>query len=114
MRTFSPVGPSKGEKELIPNGAGAEEYVKPSLEPVPLGVVIEIAPDAPAPTTAWIELEPFSINEAAFTPPNLTDIAPEKLVPVILTACPELAVEGVKLVITGALDVLAVRQDATV
>jgi hypothetical protein len=43
-----------------------------------------------------------TVNEAAAVPPKLTEVAPVKPVPVIVTVAPLAALVGVKLVIVGA------------
>jgi hypothetical protein len=68
---------------------------------VPFGVVIATLPDAPEPTRALITDELATIKELAGTPPKVTDVAPEKLDPLICTVIPVPAIMGVKLVIVG-------------
>jgi hypothetical protein len=43
-----------------------------------------------------------TLNELAAVPPNLTEVAPVKFVPVIVTTCPVFPVFGVNEVIVGA------------
>ena len=56
--------------------------------PVPRGVTTSIVPVAPAASIAVILFAELTVNEAAFTPPNLTAIAPVKPLPVIVTTVP--------------------------
>jgi hypothetical protein len=75
---------------------------------VPPGVVTftSTCPAAWAGATATIMPEPLIANEAAATPPKLTNVAPEKLLPKIVTEVPP-AVEPVlmlRLLTTGAAD----------
>ena len=69
---------------------------------VPPGVVTETLPLAPAATTALMEVALFTINEAAATPPNLTELAPVRFVPVITTVAPLEALLGLNVVMVGA------------
>ena len=73
-----------------------------ALEAVPAGVTTVIAPVVPAPRTAVICVDELIVYDVAFVAPNLTAVAPVKLVPVI-TAVVEFAQPfvGVKLVIVG-------------
>ena len=81
---------------------GAGKKVNPAAIPAATGVVTEISPLAPVPTTAEILVEDLTVNEAASTPPKLTLVAPFKLVPVIVTVAPVIAESGVNEVMTGA------------
>jgi hypothetical protein len=72
------------------------------LVPVPAAVVTEIGPvTAPVGTVAVISVAETTWCVEAPTPPNLTEVAPLKLVPVIVTDVPTGPEVGVKLVITG-------------
>ena len=64
-------------------GVGGTVYVNPAREAVPPGVVTEILPLAPAPTSAVILVGLLTLKEAAGTPPRDTLVVPEKLVPFI-------------------------------
>lgn len=68
---------------------------------VPPAVVTLTVPDAPFPGIADILVDELIINEEAGTPPNCTDVAPVKLLPVMVTVAPVAAVTGVKDVMTG-------------
>jgi len=67
---------------LVP---GAAIKLKPANEAIPPGVVTATAPAAPAPTTAVMLVALTTVNEAAATPPNVTEVAPVKFVPVMVT-----------------------------
>ncbi len=72
---------------------------------VPLGVVTvtSTCPAVWAGATATIMPEPLTVNEAAATPPNETAVAPDRLLPEIVTDVPP-AVEPVlvlRLLTTG-------------
>ena len=69
---------------------------------MPPGVVTETLPEEPLPTTAVIEVALTTVNEVAAVPPNVTAVAPVKLVPVIVTVTPAAAAVGVNDVIVGA------------
>jgi hypothetical protein len=51
-------------------------------------VTVKLPPVNPAGVTAVIVVEETTTYEAAFTPLNLTEDIPAKLVPVIVTVCP--------------------------
>lgn len=76
--------------------------LKPGKVVVPPGVVRDITPDEPEPTTAETLVGEFTVTELAAAPPKLTALASVKLVPVIVTVVPAMAFCGVKDVITGA------------
>jgi hypothetical protein len=80
---------------------GAAAYVKAARLAVPLGVVTDTLPVEPFAGTADIEVALITANEAAAVPPKLTAVAPVKLVPVMVTVVPDVAVEGVKEVMEG-------------
>ena len=72
---------------------------------VPPGVVTLIGPVvAPLGTVAEIEVEEFT-EKLALVPLNVTDEAPVKFVPLIVTVNPTCPLVGVKLVMVGALAV---------
>jgi hypothetical protein len=52
---------------------------------VPKAVVTETDPDAPDPTVALMLVALTTENVVAAVPPKLTDVAPVKFVPVIVT-----------------------------
>ncbi len=62
----------------------------------------ETLPLAPLPTMALMEVALFTVKEAAATPPNLTELAPLKFVPVITTGPPLEELPGLKLLMVGA------------
>jgi hypothetical protein len=71
---------------------------------VPHGVVTVIAPLLLAtPVTAVITVSETTINDAAFTPLNLTEVVPRKFAPFMVTVLPdEHTNNGSKLLMTGA------------
>jgi hypothetical protein len=74
-----------------------------ALVAVPPGVVTVILPVvAPVGTVAVIFVAEFTVNVVAATPLNLTEVAPVKLVPVILTVVPTGPEVGVNDVIVGS------------
>ena len=75
--------------------------IKPPKVAVPFGVVTLTSPEAPLPTTALMVEEFTTVNEVAATPPNLTWVAPVKLVPIITTVAPAAALFGLNEVIVG-------------
>ena len=95
----APVPALIGVKDVI---VGGEKNVNPASVAVPPGVVTLTLPVAPAPTTAEILVDEFTVKEVAATPPKLTTVAPVKLVPVIVIVVPVPALVGVKDVMVGA------------
>jgi hypothetical protein len=69
---------------------------------VPDAVVTETFPEVPDPTVAVMLVPLTTLNELAAAPPKLTEVAPVKFVPVIVTTCPVFPVFGVNEVIVGA------------
>ena len=69
---------------------------------VPPGVVIDIVPVAPFPTTAVMLVALTTVKEVAAVPPKLTAVAPVKLVPVMVTIAPVAADDGVNEPMVGA------------
>lgn len=95
--TNVPTGPDSGVKEVI---FGFRVKLV-ALVAVPLGVVIDIGPDvAVTGTVAPMEVSDVIVN-VADTVLNFTDVAPLKLVPVIVIASPALPDVGVKESIFG-------------
>lgn len=76
--------------------------VNPAREAEPPGVVTEILPLLPEPTTARILVGLTTLKEAATALPKRTAVAPVKLVPLMLTCWPVVAERGEKLLTTGA------------
>ena len=97
--TVAPTRPDAGEKVIA---AGAKLTVNSvTLVALPPPVVTTILPDVtPAGTVALIWVAEMTVNAAAF-PPIVTDVAPVKRVPVIVTTVPMLPWAGVKPVIVG-------------
>lgn len=100
MVTIAPEMAVVGVNEVID---GAIPNVNPARVAVPSGVVTDTAPDAPAPTTASMELADTTVKEVAGVPPKSTAVAPVKLKPVRVTVVPVPAVVGVNEVIEGPL-----------
>src|SRR6185369_2009059 len=92
MVTTSPVLPADGLTEAIIGSVVLN--VNPSRLPGPIGVVTVIAPDVPEATTAVITDGDITANEAAGVPPKLTDVAPVKFNPLIVTTVPVLPATG--------------------
>ena len=82
MVTVVPAPALVGVKEVM---VGAGIKVKPARDAVPPGVVTDTLPDDPVPTVAVMVVGESTVNEVAFVVPNLTTVAPVKLVPVIVT-----------------------------
>jgi len=100
--TEVPAGPLAGVKLEIVGSAAAGVIVKAELlVAVPAGVITEIFPDVPVPTTAVIVVADTTANNVAAVPPNVTPVAPVKFVPVTVTAVPAGPLAGVKLEIVG-------------
>ena len=94
--------------EMLIEGVTVVQKTKPSKLPVPLAFVTAILPLEPDPTTAEIDVELTTENELAAVPPNVTDVAPVKFIPVIVIVVPEDAVVGVNVVIDGEPEILIV------
>jgi hypothetical protein len=101
--TTVPVGPNVGVNDVIV-GRGATVTVKlVELTPVPLGVVTRIGPvEAPVGTVAVIDVDEFTVNVVAATLLNVTEVAPVKFAPVIVTTVPTGPVVGVNEEMLGA------------
>ena len=83
MVTVSPVAADVGVNELM-LGAGINVKLLEELT-VPPGVVTDIVPVAPFPTTAVMLVALTTIKELTAVPPKLTDVAPARSVPVMVT-----------------------------
>src|SRR5438552_13673739 len=102
--TLVPTGPLVGVK-LVIVGALAVTVKLLALVAVPPGVVTLSGPlVAPLGTVAAIEVEEFP-EKLALATRRSTDLAPVKVVPLIVTLVPTGPLVGVKLVIVGALAV---------
>ena len=103
--TAVPTGPLAGLKLVIVGGLTTVKLLE--LVAVPPGVVTRSGPVvAPEGTVAWITVAELTVY-VALTPPNVTDVAPVKLVPLIWTAVPTGPLVGAKLVMVGGLTVTA-------
>jgi hypothetical protein len=71
------------------------------LPVTPPGVIIEISPVLPVPTTAVILVGDTMVKELAATPPNFTEVVPVKLVPVRVTVVPDVPEVGLNELIVG-------------
>lgn len=91
--TIVPTPTAAGEKESI---VGAGKNTKPAAVTVAAGVVTEITPLDPLAGMAMIVVEDNTVKDAAATPPKLTALLPNKLVPEIIMVVPIPALEGVK------------------
>ena len=101
MVTLVPTGPLVGAKLVIVGGSTTVNALE--LGAVPPGVATLSGPDlAPAGTVAWIAVSEVTVK-LALTPLNLTEEAPVKLVPLMVTLVPTGPLVGVKLVIAGPL-----------
>jgi len=96
--TVCPLPADAGLNEVM-TGAGIN--VNPPLEIAPLAVVTLTFPVAPVPTMAVIFVGLTIVNEVAATPPKLTDVVPEKLLPMIEIVVFLPAEAGVNEVIVG-------------
>jgi len=100
--TEVPTGPLVGVKDVI---VGAVVTVKSdALVAVPPGVVTVILPvTAPVGTVAVTRVPaPFTENVVAATPPNFTEVAPPKFVPLIVTEVPTGPLVGLNELMVGA------------
>jgi hypothetical protein len=98
MVTVAPTAADAGVNEVMVGAA----TVNPARVAVPPGVVTEMLPDEPLPTTAVMLVALTTVNDVAAVPPKFTPVAPVKLVPVMVTVAPTAAVVGVNDVIVGA------------
>jgi hypothetical protein len=94
------MAPLVGSKPFI-KGKGRTVNV-PALVAVPPGVVTEMVPVFPEATSAVILVAVNTVKDVASTPPNFTEVAPVKFVPVIVTVIPGAPLEGVNDDIVGA------------
>jgi hypothetical protein len=102
--TLVPAGPVAGVKVVIVGGLTVTVKLL-GLVAVPPGVVTLSDPVvAPAGTVARIAVLDVTVNPAA-VPLNLTDDAPVKFVPLMVTLVPVGPLAGVKLAIVGGLAV---------
>ncbi len=94
----APLAVLVGENEEM---IGAGIKVNPASKSVPQGVLTNTSPEVPVATKAVICVGESTINDAAAVPPNVTSVAPEKSVPVIVIVAPLAALVGVNEVISG-------------
>src|SRR5881227_2912755 len=101
MVTLVPTGPLAGVKPVIDGGLITVKL--PALVAVPPGVVTLIVPVVVLEgTVACIEVVELTVK-LALAPLKATRVAPEKLVPLMVTLVPTGPLAGVKLVIVGGL-----------
>jgi hypothetical protein len=107
IRTEVPTGPLFGENEEIVGAAAVVVTVKfVALIAVPLAVFTVIGPVvAPVGTLATICVAVFDVI-VAITPLNFTQVAPVRLVPLIVTEVPTGPLDGENEEIVGAADVV--------
>src|SRR5205807_40164 len=99
--TLVPTGPLVGEKLAIVGRLTTVNEL--ALVAVPPGVVTLSGPVvAPAGTVAWIAVAEVTVK-VALTPLNVTEVAPLKFVPLIVTLVPTGPLVGEKLAIVGPL-----------
>ena len=97
--TVEPLAPLAGVNDEIVGAGGIN--VNPTRVAIPPGVVTDTFPDVPAPTTVVMLVGETTVKDAAAVPPKLTAVAPEKLLPVIVTVEPFSPLVGVKEEIVG-------------
>jgi hypothetical protein len=103
ITTWVPTGPVVGVKDEIVGATATPTVNAVALVAVPPGVVTLIMPvEAPGGTVAVMLVGPFTTNQFAGAVLNRTDVAPFKVVPVMVTKVPTGPIAGVKLVILGA------------
>ena len=88
--------------KLLMVGADAEIKVNSPKAALPAGVTTRTSPLAPLPTTATIVVALITLNDLAAVPPKLTELAPVRLVPLMVTAWPFRAEVGEKELRVGA------------
>jgi hypothetical protein len=87
LTTSVPTGPEVGANELTAGALPTKKLA--ALAPLPAGFATEIGPVvAPAGTFAWIWVGESTTNPGAEVPLKLTDVAPVKPLPVIVTWVP--------------------------
>ena len=86
---------------------------RPGLTPVPLGVVTLISPLRAPLGTAVKMLVLLRTWKLAALPPNVTEEAPEKFLPLIVTAVPTRPLLGENPVITGVFGCCVIARKAT-
>jgi len=91
--TVWPVPAAVGLKLLT---VGAGRKVNPERLPDQVPAVTVTLPVDPLPTTARMLVELTTVNEVAGVPPNLTEVVPVKLAPLIVMVCPVPAETGLK------------------
>ena len=85
MVTVVPATDAAGLNELITGGG---MNINPCKVFHPVGLITFTLPDAPVLTEAVIVVELTMLKPDAGTPPKLTDVAPVKLIPVIVMIVP--------------------------
>ena len=98
MVTTVPTGPEEGVNEVM---VGEDCQIKPGNEATPPGLVTVTFPVAPVPTDATMLVDELTVNEVADIAPKLTDMTPDKDVPLIVTIVPAVPDVGVNDKIVG-------------
>jgi len=99
--TLVPTGPLVGVKPVIAGGKTTVNALL--LVAVPPGVVTPIGPIiVPAGTVAWIAVSEVTVK-LAISALNVTEVAPVRFVPLIVTLVPASPLVGAKPVIVGGL-----------
>ncbi len=75
--------------------------VNPDREAVPPAVTTSTVPEEPSPTSAMMLVEDTTLKKEAAVPPKLTEVAAVKLLPVMVTAAPVVALAGVNEAMDG-------------
>lgn len=106
IETLEPTGPLEGVNPPTLGAVCVAVTVKlAELVAVPLGVVTEIVPVvAPVGTVAEIWPLLMTLNVGAVVPWNVTDVAPVKFVPLIVTVSPTAPLVGEKPLIVGVVE----------
>ena len=100
--TLVPTGPLRGEK--LPMAGAVPVTVKgPKLSSKPAGVVTRIFPVVASAGTVAVIRSSFTTENCALWPLNVTDVAPVKWFPSIVTVVPTGPLRGEKLPMAGAL-----------
>jgi hypothetical protein len=106
IRTEVPTGPLDGENEEIVGAAAVVVTVKfVALVAVTPGVVVTAIFPVVAPLGTVVMIlvpDPFTENELAATPPNITAVAPVRPVPLIVTEVPTGPLDGENEEIVGS------------
>jgi hypothetical protein len=106
----SPLAADVGVNELI---VGGGKKINPSLPASPPPVVILKTPLLPDPTTIIMLVDDSVLKELTAVPPSVTDVTPDRLVPVTVTVAPTAALAGEKDVIVGCAKTWSEQNNST-